>query len=732
MKNFFRLLMIVAGFCASPGLSAQTADAPALTGIAFSEVGGRQVQIDFITSAPPPDAQVFYLSGGRQLVIDMPGLVNQTDKQYYTAQIEQLDNLIVVADEERVRVVLNLYNPSEYVIQRGPTGYIMLVGPDSNLTANPVPAAPPAGADPVSRVTSDFGISGIDFRRTAEGGGRVLVHLTHPGISANLFRMDNRVIAEMPRTELPDALEQRLDVTAFATPVLTIDSSRAGTAVRLVITATGAYRYNSVQIDDTLHININPISQAEQVREEQSAYTGELIKELDFDDVPVRQVLTTIADFTEDNLVLSDSVDGRMTLRVRDVRWDNVFDLVLQRHGLTHRRHDNILFIAPIEEVLASEREALAAAQEISDIEPLVTELIEIKYAEAADIAGSLRGGGGEEETNSLLSDRGSVAVDERTNSLLVRETPSHLVRMRNLIEQFDRPVRQVQIDTRIIEAQGDFSKNLGARLGLTFLQRLGGDQVVVEQPVFDEQGNQIGTVETPNFLDRLGSVQGFGSGSIENTNRVRSENATETSDDALSVNLPAGAIGDSPAAQYGLTLGTISSNFIGLLDLEISALQSEAQGRVLANPRVLTTNNNEAVIQRGQERTLTIQGGTGTGGGTETVEAELSLRVTPQITPDDSIILDVEITNDAFQPSPVGEAIKSTQQITTQALLKNGETVVIGGVFYEGEQTGQVKVPLLGDIPYLGRLFRRDTRTSERNELLVFLTPRIVEGPLF
>ncbi|MGB5709281.1 MAG: type IV pilus secretin PilQ, partial [Arenicellales bacterium] len=453
-------------------------------------------------------------------------------------------------------------------------------------------------------------------------------------------------------------------------------------------------------------------------RADEFGYTGERLS-LNFQQISVRAALQVIADFTGLNFITSDAISGNLSLRLKDVPWDQALDVILQTKGLAMRQKGNVVWVAPAEEIADKERQALEARQEVGELAPLVSELIPISYARAQDIAGILKSikpvstgitqsafgsvsiSEIKTEENTLLSSRGSVTVDNRTNSLLIQDTALKLREIRELIAKLDIPVRQVQIETRIVEATDDFSRNIGARLGFS--------RIVQDADVFGPGTADVfsGATVGSNASTRL-------EGTLDNT-------------DALSVNLPAGSLGDEAAASYAFSLARFGSGFLSLLDLEISALQAEGRGRVLANPKILTTDKNEAKIEQGQERQITFGSAFGTSA-TQGQKAVLSLTVRPQITPDDKITLDVQITNDSFEG--VDDTI-NTKRIETQTLLENGETVVIGGIYQQEDGELVTKVPFLGDIPILGNLFKKRQRVNNRSELLIFLTPRIIDPAL-
>ena len=711
---------------------AQAVGKTALTQVAFSRLHGDQVQIDLTLDGAVPEPSAFRTLDPPRLALDFVGLTNRSGRQLHPVRIAAVDSLVLVEDDARLRLVLNLQNPVDYRLKKTAQGIAVTVSPIGGLVeapavATPEPVAAPDRAEPVETAAQPavrapvaqlpYSIEGIDFRRTPDGSGRVIVKLSSDEVAVDLSQQGGDIIVLLPNTSLPSELEQRLDVVDFATPVSIVESYADGNNAKLVITPSGRFKQSSIQSGSSLIIDVAPLTELEEQADklDEFGFSGERLS-FNFQRISTRAALQVIADFTGLNFVTSDAVDGDLSLRLNDVPWDQALEVILQTKGLAMRQKGNVVWVAPAEEIQAKEKLALEARQEVSDIEPLVSELIKISYADAEDIADILKSIKAVEtgintaafstvsvneiktEENNLLSDRGSVSVDTRTNSLLIQDTPSKLREIRELITKLDIPVRQIQIETRIVQASDNFGKSLGARLGFTRVAQKG----------------------------RVGGV--FGSGSVENTNRVRTDGVDEFNNDSLSVNLGADSVESQSPGRYAFTLAKLGSGYLNLLDLEISALQAEGEGRLLANPKILTTDKNQASIERGQERTQILAGGL-TGATTGTQKAVLNLTVTPQITPDDRVVLDVQITNDEFADASNG--LLNTNRISTKILLENGETVVIGGIYSQDQAKDVAKVPLLGDLPGLGYLFRKKTSRNNRTELLVFLTPKIINPAL-
>ena len=559
-----------------------------------------------------------------------------------------------------------------------------------------------------------FRLGSIDFRRTPEAAGRLILEFDRDDAEVDIRQELGEIVIEAVGAGMDESLQRRLDVVDFATPVRFVDAFATDRGVKIVVVPFGRYDVVSLQSGNRFILDVSKAPGGADGDSKGTSYSGKLIS-FDFQNIPVRSALQQIAQETDLNFVISDTVTGEMSLRLKNVPWDQALDTIMQTKGLARRQQGNIVWIAPAEEIANQERLALEASRQVSELEPLVSDLIQINYAKAGDIAnllksvraiesnvqqsmfGSVSMAEVQTEENRLLSDRGSVTVDERTNSLLVQDTERKIREIRKLITELDRPVKQVLIETRIVEAKEDFSRNLGVKLGLTGI----------------------------NSNTGLGTA--MGSGSLNNTSTIRTDGINASGDGSLGVNFPANGIGSVSPASYALTLAKAGAGWAGLIDLEISALEAEGNGKIVANPRLLTADKQEAHIEQGQERIFTTNTlGEGT---VVTKKAVLGLTVTPQITPDDRVILDVFVTKDSFV-SATEENI-NTLQVRTQVLLDNGETVVLGGIYEQQTSESVSKVPVLGDLPILGPLFRTKGILDNRSELLIFLTPRIVNPVL-
>ncbi len=687
----------------------------ALTAISHTALPGGQLQINIRSSAPLPQPSVFRTSAPDRIILDFFGVASALTSPVIDVGSGAVESVMVAQTEQRSRVVINLVAPVAYESVLDLDGLTLVI--DQALVAVDAAQATPGPADSNSAgsVRHSGGQVGlVDFRRSPDGAGWVILELDIDDARINVREHLGEIVLDIDDASLDASLERRLDVIDFATPVHYVDAFSTGTGVRVVVTPRGSFDFVSVQSGKRFTLEVSDKTPAGDEDLEAVTYAGKTIS-FDFQNIAVRSALQQIAQETGLNFVISDSVTGDMSLRLQDVPWDQALDTIMQTKGLARREHGNVVWIAPAEEIANQERLTLEASRQVSELEPLVSDLIQVNYAKAEDIANLLKSVRAVEpnvqqsmfgnvsvaevqtEENRLLSDRGSVTVDSRTNSLLIQDTAQKIREIRKLISELDRPVKQVLIETRIVEANEDFSRNIGVKLGLTGI----------------------------NSNTDLGSL--IGSGSTSNTAVVRNDGLSASGDGSLGVNLPAAGIGSVAPASYAFTLAKAGAGWAALIDLEISALEAKGNGKIVANPRLLTADKQEAHIEQGQERIFTTNTlGEGT---VVTKKAVLSLTVTPQITPDNRVILDVFVTKDSFV-SPTEENI-NTLQVRTQVLLDNGETVVLGGIYEQQTSESVSKVPVLGDLPILGVLFRTRGILDYRRELLIFLTPRIINPVL-
>ncbi|HBP83994.1 MAG TPA: type IV pilus secretin PilQ [Gammaproteobacteria bacterium] len=713
--NYLRKKSILWAFAAllGPIATPVLADAePTITRIDHTSLSGGRLQIDIYSSAALPAPRVFRTSAPDRIVLDFFGVRSQLKSSMIDVGRGAIENILIAQDQERSRMVINLISAVGFVSEAADNRLTLVVDPVISVSGDGAGTGT-AGGQMGQTGQDSTRIGLIDFRRTPEGAGRVILEFDSEQALVDVHQHLGEIVLDISGGLLDDALVRRLDVIDFATPVQFIDAFATDSGARVVVMPRGEFEFASLQSGKrfTLDVSLKPVAGE---GDQAITYSGKTIS-FDFQNIPVRSALQQIANETSLNFVISDSVTGDMSLRLKDVPWDQALDTIMQTKGLARRQQGNVVWIAPAEEITNQERLVLEASRQVSELEPLVSDLIQINYAKAEDIAnllksvraiepsvqqsmfGSVSVAEVQTEENRLLSDRGSVTVDERTNSLLIQDTAQKIREIRELISELDRPVKQVLIETRIVEANEDFSRNIGVKLGLTGI----------------------------NSNTDLGSM--IGSGSLANTATVRNDGISSSGDGSLGVNLPAQGIGSVSPASYAFTLAKAGAGWASLIDLEISALEAEGNGKIVANPRLLTADKQEAHIEQGQERIFTTNTlGEGT---VVTKKAVLGLTVTPQITPDDRVILDVFVTKDSFV-SPTEENI-NTLQVRTQVLLDNGETIVLGGIYTQQTSESVSKVPVLGDLPVLGPLFRTKGILDNRRELLIFLTPRIINPVL-
>jgi type IV pilus assembly protein PilQ len=680
-----------------------------LEAIDVQPLPGQQVELRLRLSGPAPEPMSFTIDNPARISLDLPNTALGLDSRRQDVNTGPLTTILTAEANGRTRVVLNLSEVVPYQTRvEGDSVYVTIgQAPGSasppSFAAQPAPGAAPAAA--AAAVVGDRSIRNIDFRRGAGGAGQVVVELNDPRTTVDVRQEGGRIVVDFQNTTLPAELMKRLDVTDFATPVLTVDALRSNRDARLIVSPAAEYDQVAYQSDNLFTLELKPpVAQAAAaagVFDQNREYTGERLT-MNFQDLETRAVLQLIADFSDLNIVVSDTVQGSVTLRLQNVPWDQALDIVMTTKGLDMRRNGNVIIVAPAEEIAAREQADLESQQALQTLEPLRSEFIQVNYAKAAELAELIRGEG----MNSILSERGSVAIDVRTNTLLVNDTARSLENIRRLVTTLDIPVRQVSIETRVVIVNDDYSRDLGVRFG--------------------------STVVKDNSSDGLISMTGSSAGSdsivgsaIENltTNGTPFPVTVGPIDQRYNVNLPVA----NPAGAFALAI--LDSDY--LVDLELSALQAEGNGRIVSTPRVVATNQREARIEQGVE--IPYQESSSSGATTtQFKEAVLSLQVTPQITPDDRIIMDLLVTKDS-----VGELVASatggnvpsidTRSVTTTVVVNDGETVVLGGI-YETELRDTVnKVPVLGDIPGLGYLFRSRSNVNNNAELLIFVTPKIL-----
>ncbi len=709
-KNYLTFLVALG---ASLVACAAAAQQNALDAFNVTVQGGRVI-VRVTTKEPlaaPPAS--FTVTQPARIAFDFPNTGNALGRTSQEINEGDLRGMSVVQVGDRTRLVLNLRNMVTYETQ--------VDGKNVNIVLTPVQvsaARPTPRAERFAEGTADakHAIREVDFRRGRGGEGRVVIELADANTGIDIRQQGQQLIVDFLKTSLPDNLRKRLDVGDFATPVSTISTFQQGENVRMVIEPKGLWEHNAYQTDTQFVVEVKPIQYDPNklVQGTRGGYRGEKLS-LNFQNVEVRSVLNVIADFTDLNIITSDTVTGNLTLRLKDVPWDQALDIILQTRGLDMRKNGNVIWIAPRDELATKEKLELEAAQQISELEPLRTETFQLNYTKAAELAVLLRGGapvGGGGGTNiPILSKRGSVVSDPRTNTLFVQDIPSRLESVRKIIATTDIPVRQVMIEARIVEANDKFSRTLGVRLGYN---NVAGDGV------FGSSRNRFVT---------SGGLAQTASNTPNPQYTVPPNAPVLFFPNVPNINLP--ATPTPTAAQVGqFSIVLFNSTATKFLNLEIQALESDGKGKIISSPRVVTANQVEALIEQGTE--LPYQQATSSGATSIAFrKATLSLRVKPQITPDGNVIMDVDINKDAVGvQTPAGFAI-DTKHVKTSVLVENGGTVVIGGIYTQDDRNQVNKVPFFGDLPAVGPLFRNYYRQDDKTELLVFLTPRIIDERL-
>ncbi|OUR82233.1 pilus assembly protein PilQ [Cycloclasticus sp. 46_120_T64] len=678
-------------------MSLLSVHAAVLKNIQFAGLPGNKVQVELVLDSAPEQLKSFSTDNPARIAIDLMGVSNEAGKTTIPVDIGKAVSIRALEAGGRTRVVVNLNAATPYSTK--------IEGHSVFLTLGQVNGSTEAVTEKLAvshKMAEANAVTGIDFRRGEEGEGRVLVNLSDTSSIVDVKQEGDKVIVDIKGASLAEELGNRLDVLDFATPVKTIDVTSTGDGVRLSITPVGVYEFLSYQADKLLIVEFKPLTPQEQqeLAAEKFPFTGEKLS-LNFQSIEVRSVLQLLADFTDMNLVASDSVGGSVTLRLNNVPWDQALDIILKSKGLAKRISGNVMMVGPQAEVAAQEKLELEAKKQVVELSPLLTEFFEVSYAKAADLVTILssaggNGGSGSGSNDRLISQRGSVTVDARTNTLLVQETAEKLVEIRKIVERLDRPVRQVMIESRIVIANDDFTRDLGVRFGLSGI----------------DQSN-----------DALSVVGGGLAGNVIPSQIIFDAQAAGA--EGLLVDLPA----NSPAGAIQFVVGKIGSS---LLQLELSALQTEAKGEVISSPRVITSDQIEAEISQGVE--IPFQEASSSGAtSTSFEEAELRLTVTPRITPDDRVNLELNITKDSpdFSNIQPGGVPINTQEVSTTVLVNNGDTVILGGIYERSKDHSVRKVPFFGDLPGVGVLFKKEFKQDNNRELLFFITPKILKDNL-
>lgn len=666
---------------------------------------GDRVELKLSFDGPVTAPRGYTTEQPARIALDLPGVTSQLGARSRDLGVGNARSVVVVEATDRTRVIVNLTKLAPYSTRVQGNDLFVLVGEGAAAlqgTSLPAPTSTPATPRPAPRpaavsspapatsraaVPAGRAIRNVDFQRGELGEGNVIIDLSDPTISPDIQEQGGKILLNFARTQLPEALRVRLDVKDFATPVQFVNSSASANGATVSIEPSGTFDYSSYQTENRLTISVRPLTNEDVARRnvERNVYTGEKLS-LNFQDIDVRSVLQLIADFTNLNLVASDTVQGGITLRLQNVPWDQALDLVLKTKGLDKRKVGNVLLVAPADEIAARERQELESQRQIQELAPLRRELMQVNYAKAADIAKLFQS---VTRGENVETERGSITVDERTNNIIAYQTQDRLDELRRIVTQLDIPVRQVMIEARIVEANVGYDKALGVRWGgSTNLRGKHNWTAYGLDNNGDEAGNTGADVgsNTP-FID-LGAAD----------------------------------------ATSGIGLGFVTNNV--LLDLELSAMESTGNGEIVSQPKVVTSDKETAKILKGTE--VPYQEASSSGATTVSFkEASLSLEVTPQITPDSRIIMEVKVTKDEpdYLNAVLGVPPISKNEVNAKVLVNDGETIVIGGVFSNTQSKTVDKVPFLGDVPYVGRLFRRDVVSEAKSELLVFLTPRIMNN---
>jgi type IV pilus assembly protein PilQ len=670
----------------------------AIQSVSGSVQGGAEVIRIDLAEALPALPTGFSIQTPARIALDFPGVSNAMGRSAVDLNLGNLRSVNVVQAGDRTRVVLNLKSPAPYKAEiQGKSLLIIL-----DLPALAAPSVTPAPVFAESRNRDTLPLKDIDFRRGTDSSGRIVVGLPNNEVGVDIRQQGQTLVVEFLKTALPEGLRRRLDVADFGTPVQTVTTFQTGDKVRMVIEPRGQWEHSAYQSDNQFVLEVRAQKTDESKLTKGTGFNGEKLS-LNFQNIEIRSLLQVIADFTNFNVVTSDTVTGAVTLRLKDVPWDQALDIILQAKGLGMRKTGNVLLIAPKDELAAKDKQDLESRNALQSLEAVRTQSFQINYAKAADIGVQLTAAGSGPASARILSTRGSVIAEPRTNQLFVTDIPSKLEQVQQLIAKLDVAVRQVLIEARIVEATDTFGKSLGVKLGgMDLRSQRGGDGG------YQLSGNNRAAFGT-NYSNAV-ATSGAG-GTVDTSSNF--------------VNLPASTLGvANAAASFAVSIFNASAN--RFLNLELSALEADGKGKIVSSPRVVTADQTKALIEQGTEfpyQTATSSGATSLA----FRKANLKLEVTPQITPEGNIILDLDVNKDSRGETTAAGIAIDTKHIKTQVLVENGGTVVIGGIFTLDESSNETKVPLLGDIPYLGNLFKSRERTSRKQEMLVFITPKMI-----
>ena len=693
LGSFFKGMLSIVSVFSLFLLTMVSASAADLQTVEYSSLSGDKAQITVRFSESIEQPNSFSIDEPARVVLDFAGVQNKLDKKTQTINIGATRSISTVEAGERTRMVINLSQKVPYTIDHNGNEVVITID-DANKM--------------VSNTGTDREITDIDFRRGENGEARLIISLSDEGADIDVHQEQNNVVVDLSGVSLPEKLHRRLDVIDFATPVQIIDSEQKGNITQLTLSTKGKFEHLAYQSGNTLVIEVKPAALETQASKDkdQFGYKGDKLS-LNFQNIEVRAILQLLADFTGMNLVTSDTVNGNVTLRLKNVPWDQAMDIILKTKGLAMRQNGNVMLIAPAQEIAAQERQELEAKRQLVELEPLYSEVFEINFAKASELQTILKsdmsGSGGRNSgvgvVTGFISDRGSITVDDRTNSLLIRDTAEQLVEIREIIEILDKPVRQVLIESRIVIASDNFAKDLGVKFGTSARSRTLGAGISDSIENLSIDGADKNVVNTQHY-------------------------PTPTLGQGLNVDLPVA----NPAGTIALALAKLPLGAI--LELELSAMQQEGNGEIVSSPRVITSNQKQATIEQGTE--IPYQEASSSGASTVSFKsATLKLGVTPQITPDDHIIMDIEVNKDEVGGIFNGVPSIDTRSVKTQVLVDNGETVVLGGIYEQRKLDGSTRVPFFGDLPYIGFLFKQTTHTDAKSELLIFVTPKIIKDGL-
>ncbi len=706
MQNICTILRITA----LKGVSALVLFMMAMTAYAQNELQdikvaslpNDEIKLSLQFANPPTEPLAFTIDNPARIALDFPDTNSALASRFQNIGIGIAQSVNAAEAKGRTRVVVNLSRMEDYVTSVSGNNYILTIGASSESVASSQSTTSPT--IPTQSYSSNVSTSGnnidnVDFRRGEDGAARIVINLSNPNIPINLSEQGGRVVVDFANTSLPSNLRKRWDVVDFATPVKLFETFADGANTKMIISpdSSKVFEHLAYQSDNQYVVEVREVSEEVVAQRKKDVFEGERLS-LNFQDIEVRSVLQLIADFTNLNMVVSDAVSGNLTLRLKNVPWDQALDIILKTKGLGKRENGNVIYVAPSEEIAAREKLELEAQQQVQELAPLRSEFIQVNYARASDLAALFKS-----SDNSLLSERGNVTVDDRTNNLLVQDTALKLNEIRRLVERLDIPVKQVLIESRIVVANDDFSKALGVRFGLS------------------NRDANFGAGTGDDDFDAI-------AGNLEGTDDALNGNPIDLAD-RLNVDLPAAAATGS----IGLALAKLPLGL--LLDLELSAAQAESRAEVISTPRVIASNQTTARIEQGTE--IPFQSATSSGAtDVEFKKAVLSLEVTPQITPDDRVSMKLLVTNDSIGqlvPSGFGGTIPSidTNEVETDVLVDNGQTIVLGGVYQQDTSNSISRVPFFADLPFVGVLFRNSSVVDNKSELLVFITPKIISEQL-